>query len=80
MNAIKNHSLDRELNNLLRNFKNIEVSKGNVGGNSIEVHDKSENSFNSYLYKNDSNKRDEDYETLLELLEEKYEESETIKL
>lgn len=78
MKAIKNTTLEKELKGLLSNFKHFDVIKGNVSGNSIEVYNRVDESYNSYLYQNDSNKRDEDFNTLLELLEEKYEELDTI--
>jgi hypothetical protein len=54
---------------LLKNVENIgEVKAGNVSGNSIEVEFLETATQSSYLYYNNKDKRDEDFEALNEFL------------
>ena len=60
-----NNSLNNEIKDILEN--NLKVTKGEVGGFSIEVDELVESSYSSYIYKNEED-RDSDLKTIEELL------------
>jgi uncharacterized protein (UPF0335 family) len=65
----KNQVLGRDLKGLIENIENLEITKGKVSGNSIEVYDKTTETQGSYVYCKNMKQRDEDYLTLLEAIE-----------
>ena len=68
--------LKNDLKELTEKIKGIEITKGDVSGNSIEVTELETNSQSSYVYYDRVADRDRDYELLLELIETKIEEDE----
>jgi len=68
--------LKNDLKELTEKVKNIEITKGDISGNSIEVTELETNSQSSYVYYDRDADRDRDYELLLELIETKIEENE----
>lgn len=73
---IVNIVLQKDLNDIIKNIASIEISRGDVSGNSIEIFEKETKSESSYVYYDNSADRDNDYELLLELIESKLEENE----
>jgi hypothetical protein len=71
-----NTLLKNDIKELQKNLKVIEITKGDVSGNSIEIYEKITKSYNSYVYYSRSIDRDKDYQLLLEMLESKLEENE----
>jgi hypothetical protein len=74
--AFVNIVLKNDLKELSQKVKTIEITKGDVSGNSIEVIEIETNSQSSYVYYDKVTERDSDYELLLELIETKIEEDE----
>jgi hypothetical protein len=68
--------LKNDLKSLTENLNDLEISKGTVSGNSIEITEKSTQSESSYVYYERDGDRDKDYELLLELINTKTEENE----
>lgn len=75
-NVFVNIVLKNDLKELTEKIKDIEISKGDVSGNSIEIIEVETNSQSSYVYYDRADDRDRDYELLLELIETKIEEDE----
>ncbi len=69
--TFNNRVLSRDIKELMSNLENFEFSVGKVSGHSIEVYDKSNQSQGSYVYNKNIKHRDEDYNTLLEVIENK---------
>jgi hypothetical protein len=67
--TFNNRVLNNDIRELMSNLENFEFSIGKVSGNSIEVYDKSNQSQGSYVYNKNIKHRDEDYNTLLEVIE-----------
>lgn len=61
--------LTREIKEITSNLYDIEITKGDVSGNSIEIYYKIKNTYTSYVYYKNIKKRDDDYDNLLEILE-----------
>ena len=59
---MKNRTLNDELKSLIGNVKKSEVSKGTVGGFSIEI------GMSSYIYYGNKENRDSDFNTLTKAL------------
>ena len=72
-----NVMLINDLEELTDKVRIIEISKGTVSGNSIEVTEREINSQNSYVYYDRVADRDKDYKLLLELIEAKIEKNES---
>lgn len=68
--------LQKDLNDITKNISSLEVLKGDVSGNSIEIYEKDIQSESNYVYYEDKAGRDNDYQLLLELIETKLEENE----
>ena len=67
-NVFVNIVLKNDLKELSQKVKDIEISKGDVSGNSIEITELETNSQSSYVYYDRAGDRDRDYELLLELI------------
>ncbi len=64
---MKNIGLKNSVKYFIENVLQIvSISKGNVGGISIEIETKNPPAFDSYLYKNEEI-RDEDFDEIIEL-------------
>lgn len=63
--------LKNDLNIILENPLNVRIQKGNVNGYSIEIEFIQQRIFESYLYKNDEHKRDNDLKNIIKLIKEK---------
>jgi hypothetical protein len=75
-NVFVNIVLKNDLKELKQKVNDIEISKGDVSGNSIEITELETNSQSSYVYYDRAGDRDRDYELLMELIETKIEEDE----
>ena len=75
-NVFVNIVLKNDLKELTQKVKDIEISKGDVSGNSIEITELETNSQSSYVYYDRVDDRDKDYELLLETIKNKTEENE----
>lgn len=70
-NKIVNIALRNDVDGMVENPTNIaNVSKGNVGGFSIEVTEKEPESFSSYTYQDNEKVRDNDYDVLQTIIKE----------
>jgi len=58
-----NQALEKDIKDLVFEDKSLLIKKGTVGGFSIEVESETYISFDSYIYKNESD-RDKDFEIL----------------
>lgn len=69
---MKNFSLKKNIQNIINNQDNIKaITKGDIGGHSIEMSIKEPQSFDSYLYKDNLKERNEDFEILINLIPNK---------
>lgn len=66
-----NKFLKNDLIEILENPMNVTITKGSVNGFSIEIEFIQERKFESYLYKNDELKRDNDLRNIIALIKEK---------
>jgi|LakMenE18May11ns_1017448.scaffolds.fasta_scaffold7860244_1 hypothetical protein len=73
---LKNIVLKNDLKELTEKIKSIEITKGDISGNSIEIVEVASQSQSSYVYYDRVGDRDKDYDLLLELIESKIEKNE----
>jgi hypothetical protein len=73
---LKNIVLKNDLKDLTEKIKSIEITKGDISGNSIEIVEVASQSQSSYVYYDRVGDRDKDYDLLLELIESKIEKNE----
>ena len=66
-----NKFLKNDLIEILQNPMNVTITKGNVNGFSIEIEFIQERIFESYLYKDNETKRDNDLKHIITLIKEK---------
>jgi len=66
-----NKFLKNDLIEILQNPMNVTITKGNVNGFSIEIEFIQERIFESYLYKDNELKRDNDLKHIITLIKEK---------
>lgn len=67
---MKNQSLKRSLDEILKDPQNVIVRKGSISGNSIEVEFQNTTENQSFCYYNNEKDRDTDIENVVSLLKE----------
>jgi hypothetical protein len=70
---MKNQSLKRSLDEILKDPQNVVVKKGSISGYSIDVEYQNTSENQSFCYYNNEKERDFDLVNLIGLLKEKYE-------
>lgn len=64
-----NNILKQDLKTITPRKKSLTITKGDMSDNSIDIFDETKNEdFGNYLYYQDKNKRDEDYDMLIHIL------------